>query len=322
MKALQLQEIGKPLEYVDLSPPPETGIYVSVQVLAAGLNHRDLWIQQGQYAGIQTPIILGSDAMGIYKDKKVILNPSMNWTNQSLSPPKTFKILGLPNNGTFAESVLVPARNIFPKPGHLSTVEAAALPLAGLTAYRVLFSRCKLGKNSRVLITGIGGGVALMALQFALSYGNEVWVTSGSPQKIKKAVGLGAQGGVLYTDDDWDKQLLAKAGGGFDVIVDSAAGKGFKKLIKVANPGARVGLYGGTTGKIDGVIPQAVFWKQLTICGSTMGSTVEFRKMLSFVNKHQIVPVIDKVFTLKEGNKAFQRMKSGKQFGKIVLKIE
>lgn len=318
MKALQLIKTGTPLRYSDV-PNPIPGIREKiVQIKGAALNHRDLWIQQGQYAGIVTPIVLGSDGTGVLDGQEVIINPSLNWARPAASPPASFKILGLPDSGTFAEAVAVPSQNIFHKPDHLTTFEAAALPLAGLTAYRLLFTRCRFRAKDRVLISGIGGGVALMAFQFAVANGAEVWVTSSSTSKINKAIQMGAEGGVLYTDTDWAKKIQL-ASGGFDVIVDSAAGDGFGNLVKVANPGARIGLYGGTTGKINNVIPQIVFWKQISILGSTMGNGVEFSKMLAFVNKYKVKPVVDSVFALKDGNKAFQRMQSGQQFGKIVL---
>lgn len=320
MKALQLLETNQPFVLSDIQQPLPFGKNVVVKMKAAALNHRDLWIQHGQYAGIKTPIVLGSDGVGLWKQKKIIINPSLNWHKQSPFPPKNFKILGLPDAGTFAESILIPQKNIFPMPKHLSFLEAAALPLAGLTAYRVLFSRCQLKKKNRVLISGIGGGVALMAFQFAVANGNEVWVTSSAKSKIKKAIALGAKGGIQYTEVDWHKKLIKKTGG-FDVIIDSAAGDGFGQLVKVANSGARIGIYGGTRGKMNGIIPQMVFWKQISILGSTMGSSQEFAKMLQFVNKHKIKPIIDQVYKLKDANKAFKRMESGRQFGKIVLNV-
>lgn len=321
MKTLQLLKTNQLLQFADAPNPISQKNMAIVQIKAAALNHRDLWIIKGQYAGIQTPIVLGSDGAGWWNGQKVIINPSLNWPKKSAFPPKTFKILGLPDAGTFAEQVIVPAKNIYPMPKHLAFAQAAALPLAGVTAYRVLFSRCQLKKKDKVLISGIGGGVALMAFQLAVANGNEVWVTSSSPTKTKKAKNLGAAGGIRYVEKDWHKKLIKKAGY-FDVIIDSAAGEGFGQLVKVAASGARIGLYGGTRGKIDGVIPQMVFWKQISILGSTMGSSEEFAQMLKFVNKHKITPVIDYIYTLKNGNKAFRKMERGKQFGKIVLSMD
>ncbi|MCB0531426.1 MAG: zinc-binding dehydrogenase, partial [Saprospiraceae bacterium] len=192
--------------------------------------------------------------------------------------------------------------------------------LAGLTAYRVLFSRCQLKAGERVLITGVGGGVALMTMQFAMAAGAEVFVTSGSDDKLAKARKMGAQGGVNYRQTDWDKQLKTSIGG-FDVLIDSAGGDGFSALLPLCNPGARIGVYGGTLGKVNGLSPQILFWKQISILGSTMGTLEEFGAMLEFVTRHKIVPVVDSVFRLEEGNRALRRMAETDQFGKIVLKI-
>ena len=205
-------------------------------------------------------------------------------------------------------------------PEHLDWEQAAALPLAGLTAWRTLFSRCQLKKGEKVLITGIGGGVALTAMQLAIASDAEVYVTSGSSEKIDRAISLGARGGANYQEAGWEKNLKLQSGG-FDVIIDSAAGDGFALLPGVCNPGARIGLYGGTLGKVNGLSMQIVFWKQISILGSTMGSPSEFEAMLNFVQKHRIIPVVDSVFPLKEGANAFEKLKSGTQFGKIVLTI-
>ncbi|MEO6760625.1 MAG: zinc-binding dehydrogenase, partial [Saprospiraceae bacterium] len=193
----------------------------------------------------------------------------------------------MPDQGTFAEYICIPPANIFPKPPPLNWEQAAALPLAGLTAWRALFSRCQLVPGEKLLITGIGGGVALLALQLALAAGAEVWVTSGSEEKLAKALAMGAQGGANYRQPGWDKQLKQTAGG-FDVVLDSAAGDGFAALPGLCNPGARIGIYGGTLGKINGFSPQALFWKQISILGSTMGTPADFAAMLDFVALHQL----------------------------------
>jgi NADPH:quinone reductase-like Zn-dependent oxidoreductase len=250
----------------------------------------------------------------------VILNPNIGWGQDESVQAGGYHILGLPTNGTFAEKVAVNADRVVAKPGHLSWAEAAALPLAGLTAYRALFSRGRLQEGERVLISGIGGGVALFACQFALAAGAEVYVTSSSEAKIERAVELGAMGGQLYTEAGWGRKW-AKAGKGFDLIIDSAAGEGFSELVDAANPAARIVIYGGTRGKAS-VNPQRLFWKQLDILGSTMGSDQDFTDMVRFVRKHQIKPIVDQVFPLSDGNAALDRMDAGEQFGKIVLNIE
>lgn len=300
-------------------PKPTKGEAL-VSIRAAALNHRDLFITQGLYAGIRTPCILGSDGAGEWRGKRVVLYPALEWGDDPNFQSKNFRVLGMPDDGTFAEQICLPRKSIFPMPEHLSWEQAAALPLAGLTAWRTLFSRCQWMKGERVLVTGIGGGVALTALQLAVAAGAEVFVTSGSAEKITKAMKLGAKGGTNYREEGWEKRLKQEAGG-FDVIIDSAAGEGFALLPGLCNPGARIGLYGGTLGKVNGLSMQPVFWKQISILGSTMGSPREFRAMLAFVQKHEIVPVVDSVFPLSEGAKAFEKMEKGAQFGKIVVRV-
>lgn len=331
MRAIILKDIQQELEEVEFEKPKPAADEVLVKLHAAAFNHRDLWIQKGQYAGLKFPIILGSDGCGNIEavgssisnhliGKDVIINPSIGWGKNEKAQSKTYKILGLPDNGTFAEYVTVPAINVHEKPEHLSYEEAAALPLGGLTAFRALFSRanCKAGNN--VLITGAGGGVALFAIQFALAAGAKVYVTSGSQEKIAKAIEIGVKGGENYKYDDWSKNLKI-ATSGFDIIVDSAAGENFGKLIDLANSGATIVFYGGTTGNINNLNPQKIFWKQLNILGSTMGSDSDFRNMLQFVSKHKLKPIIDKVFSFERAQQGLERMAQKEQFGKIVLKI-
>lgn len=287
---------------------------------AAALNHRDLFITQGLYAGIQLPSILGSDGAGLLDGQKVIINPGLDWGPQEEHQDRKFRVLGMPDHGTFAEQILIPKIYVHPMPAHLAFEAAAALPLAGLTAYRAVFSQGRLAQGQRVLITGIGGGVALFAMQFALAAGASVFVTSGSDTKIQKAVDMGAEGGINYKQKDWAKELKSSKRQ-FDLIIDSAGGPSFRYLLDLADFGARIVVYGGTVGKIDGLSPQRLFWKQLSIIGSTMGSPADFSAMLNFVEKHEIQPVVDRVFAIHEAKAAFQRMENGDQFGKIVLKI-
>ncbi len=307
-------------EYSDwpIEPPGEK--QVQVMLNAASLNHRDLFITRGLYAGIQMPCILGSDGVGTAGNRKVVLYPAFDWGHEEKHQGKSFRVLGMPEHGTFAEAINLPAENLYDMPDHLSQEEAAALPLAGLTAWRTLFTKCQLARGERVLITGIGGGVALMSMQLALVAGAEVFVSSGSTDKIQRAISLGASGGANYREEHWEKRLKSEAGG-FDVIIDSAGGDSFAILSSLCNPGGRIGFYGGTLGKVNGLSLQPLFWKQISLFGSTMGSPHEFASMLAFVKQHQIRPVIDSVYALKDGAGAFERMESGLQFGKIVLKI-
>jgi NADPH:quinone reductase-like Zn-dependent oxidoreductase len=303
-----------------------------VTLRAAALNHRDVWIQQGMYAGINYPVVPGSDGAGVvtsvgegvdqaWLNREVVINPSFDWGSSPRAFGERFTILGLPKDGTLAEQINVPAANLAPKPAHLSWDEAAALPLAALTAWRALFTRAQLRVGERVLVTGIGAGTALFALQFAKAAGAEVWVTSGSAEKIAKAKELGAKGGVNYKDADWAKTLSADSGG-FDVILDSASGAGFNHLLDVAKPGGRIVFFGATTGPVPELATRKVFWKQLSLLGTTMGSPDDFNGMVATTEQHGIRPVISEVFPLAKAADAFALMARGGQFGKIVLRPE
>lgn len=327
MKAFVLKELNKPLVLEEVETPQPIHGQLLIQLKASAVNHRDVFITKGLYAGISLPVILGSDGSGVVhneglkfkKGDEVIINPSFNWGDSEKVQSKKYNILGLPANGTMSEFICIGEENIYSKPAHLSFEQAAALPLAGLTAYRVLISRAQLKPGEKVLITGIGGGVALFVMQFALALGAEVYVTSGSDDKLQHAMTLGAKGGANYRQDDWQRQLQASAGG-FDVIIDSAGGDGFNKLIDLANPGGRIAFYGGTKGNFNNVSPQKIFWKQLSILGSTMGSDKDFAEMITLINDKKIIPVIDTVYPFNQANEAMQRMDKGEQFGKIVIK--
>ena len=320
MKALVLTTIHEPLTVQEWPKPQAKPGYAIVQIVYAAINHRDVWIRKGQYAGIKVPIILGSDGAGLYGEREVMINPSLQWGREERYQSADYEIVGLPNHGTFAEYIAVPESQIFDKPSHLSLAEAAALPLAGLTAYRALFVQAKLKKGDKVLITGIGGGVAAMALQMARANGNEVWVSSSSTEKLEAAKAQGAQNGALYTDSQWFKDLKADSGG-FDVVIDGAGGPGFGRLVAICNPGARIAIYGGTAGAIQDLSPQQIFWKQVQIIGSTMGSDKDFARFLAFVTKHKMLPPISAIYPLEQGNEAFDLMEAGKQNGKIILKM-
>lgn len=331
MKALVLQEAGQNISCQEVDKPILGAGQVLVKIQAAALNHRDVYITQGLYPGIVTPVILGSDGAGdvvevgqgvdeSWLNQAVVLNPSIGWETAPSVQPLDYRILGMPDNGCFAEYVVVGVEQVLKKPAHLSYTEAATLPLAALTAYRALFSRANVQATDRVLISGVGGGVALFACQMAIALGAEVYVTSSSEEKIQKAIALGAKGGVNYKEEKWHQTLLEKAGGPFDVIIDSAGGDGFKYFLDIANMGGRIAFYGGTRGSFK-VSPQKMFWKQLSMFGTTMGNSEEFAKMLEFVNEKKLKPVIDSLWKIEEGHFAFERMKQGKQFGKIVFEV-
>jgi len=330
MRAVQLTAINQ-LSVVDLPAPEPAAGEVRVRLKAAALNHRDVWIKQGQYAGLKFPSQPGSDGAGVVESmgagvdhewlgRDVIINPSFNWGARAAAQADEFTILGLPRDGTLTEAITVPAVQLAAKPAHLSWSEAAALPLAGLTAYRALFSRASLKPGEKVLISGIGGGVALFALQFAVAHDAQVYVTSGSDEKINRAIMLGAAGGFNYTHPGWAKTAAhGHAGHLFDLIVDSAGGEGFESLIDLAAPGGRVVFYGATRGNPPVLPMRKVFWRQLSLLGTTMGNETDWAAMVDFVAKHGIKPVISDTFSLAQAREAFELMERGGQFGKIVV---
>ncbi|MFN7117678.1 MAG: zinc-binding dehydrogenase [Saprospiraceae bacterium] len=321
MKALLLPEKGAALQYTDVPDPKAGEGEVVIKLKTAALNHRDVFITQDLYPGVIFPCILGSDGAGTYQDREVIINPNNDWGDQAAFQSKAYHILGAKKPGTFAQYIAVTTSKLVDKPAHLTWEQAAALPLAGMTAYRALFTKAQVKPGDTVLITGIGGGVALFILQFALAIGARVFVTSSADEKLEKAMALGASGGANYKNADWDKQLLQQTEG-FDIILDSAGGAGFTAFPKLCNPGGRIVVYGGTLGKIPNLSPQMIFWKQLSIHGSTMATDEEFVNMMQLVNEYQIVPVIDSVYDIANAPAAFARMDKGEQFGKIVFKIE
>jgi zinc-binding alcohol dehydrogenase/oxidoreductase len=320
-----------PILVSEVPTPKPTGEQVLIRLQWAALNHLDLWIRREQTLSPGVKITLGADGSGIVEavgenadaslvGREVIINPSLEWGNNPLVQGDGYRILGFPDHGTFAEYIVISKKYIQPKPDHLTLQESAAIPLAGVTAYRALFTRARLRPGERVLITGIGGGAALYALQMSVAFQAKVYVTSSSSDKIKHALGMGAAGGFNYTDSDWI-QKAKKELRGFDIIIDSAGGPQFPALLDLAMPGGRVVLFGRTRGDIPAIPPRLIYWKQLTIMGTTMGTREEFLSMVDFLEKKDIHPVIDKTFALDQVDDALAYMERGHHTGKIMLKI-
>ena len=331
MKAAVFKSRDIPLQVEEFKKPKPVKDEVLVRMKYAALNHRDLWLMQEQPQHFPEGIILGSDGCGVVEDvgedadpllvgTEVVINPSLDWGSNPLVQGDRFRILGFPDHGTFAEYLTISKKYIFEKPEHLSFEESAAVPLSGLTAYRALFSKARLRRNEKVLITGIGGGAALWALQFAVCYKARVYVTSGSDEKISRAKGLGALEGFNYRDPEWVEKAK-KETGGVDIIIDSAGGDQFAQYIELALPGGRIVNFGRTAGNITNVPTRLLYWKQLSILGTTMGTRDEFLSMLHFLESRNIKPVIDQTFPLSQIAGAFRRMNKADQFGKIILEI-
>ncbi|SHN26827.1 NADPH:quinone reductase [Cyclobacterium lianum] len=310
-------------------PVPGPG-EMKIKVKAAALNHRDQWCRQGKYPNLKDGIILGSDGCGTVSEvgedverhwlgKEVLINPGNDWGDDPAAQSGKFTILGMPHHGTFAEYICVKADRVHEKPAHLDANQGAALPLAGLTAFRALTRQGKLKRGDKVLVTGFGGGVAQFASQFALRSGAVVSVSSGEQWKLDKALEMGVAAGYNYRSD-WVGQAKAEMGG-FDLIVDSAMGDTLNGLIDLANPGGRIVVYGATLGNPKQIDARKIFWKQLAIQGSTMGSDSDFEEMLKWVSRHKISPQVDEVFPMNSAVAAFDKMKNSKQLGKLVLKI-
>lgn len=331
MKAAIFKGKDHPLVVDEIKRPKPVKDQVLIRLHHASLNHRDLWILNGESRTSSDGIVLGADGCGVIEETgedadpsligaEVVINPSLDWGNNPFVQQDSFRILGFPDNGTFAEYIVISQKYVFDKPEHLSMPEASAIPLSGLTAYRALFSKARLRAREKVLITGIGGGTATMALKLAVAYQANTYVTSGSDEKIEKAKALGASGGFNYKDPEWHVKALKECGG-FDIIIDSAGGEQFSKLIELALPGGRIVNYGRTTGDIGSIPTRMLYWKQLSIHGTTMGTRDEFLSMLDFVESRAIHPTIDSTFPLTDIQHAITRMEQGTQFGKIVLDI-
>ena len=331
MKAAVLDQSDFVLKIEDVPLPELKAGQVMVKIRAASLNHHELWPMKEKNQFGSFKIIPGADGAGdvvevgpdtdiYWLHKKVVINPSLNWGENVNIFGADFEILGYPRQGTFAEYIAIEEKYLYEIPLHLSYEEAATLPLAGLTAYRALFSRGQLDRKSKILITGISGGVALWALLFALKMDVQVYVTSGQDDKIQKAILAGAAGGVNYSNKDW-KNELRKLEGAFDLILDGAAGNGFEVLLHLVKPGGKIVNFGRTAGHIPSFNPKLLFLKQIKLLGTTMGSDNEFKSMIYYVFYHQIHPIIDSIYPFEEIQNAFHRMENAEHFGKIVLRM-
>ncbi len=315
MEAVRLHETGGPQSLrLDRIPTPAAGDgEVLVRLRAAALNHRDVFITQGLYPNIRMPVTPGSDGAGEIEaigagsfegavGDEVVIDPLLGWGDDPrVWDTATANILGMPRDGTFARYVAVPSANVYRKPEHLSMEEAAAIPLAGLTAYRAIFTRAALARGETVLITGVGGGVQTFVLLFAKHAGARAIVTSGSDEKLERAKALGADLAINYkTTPEWAK--IVRAAGPVDLVVDSSGGETLGKALDVVRPGGRIAIYGGTNG--DATIKLfPLFWKHVTILGTSMGSPQDFAAMLELFRSgifQRKNPVDDRAQTFAE----------------------
>lgn len=324
MHAAVLREFGAPgvLRYDEVPDPQPGPGEVVVELRAAALNRRDTTVRKGIYE-YPLPLVPGSDGAGVRRDtgEEVVILPALRWGERSEAPGPEFGILGGPADGTYAELVKVPAENVFPKPRRLSWEEAAAFPLAGLTAYRALFTRARLEAGETVLVLGAASGVSTFAVSLAVQAGARVFVTSSSAAKLERARELGAEAGVDYTTGDWVAEVRALAGGeGVDVVLDSV-GATWPDSLRCLRKGGRAVVFGATAGTKVELEVRPVYFGQFSLLGTTMGNAEEFAGLLATIERGSWVPVVDSVRPLAEAASAHERLESGAHFGKLVLAV-
>ena len=318
MHAVRAHE-GAELRFEEVPDPEPAPGEVLVELRCAALNRRDLLVTRGVYP-FPLPLIPGSDGAGVRRDtgEEVVILPGLGWGPGEAAPAPEHQILGGPRDGTYAELIALPAENLYPKPAGLSWEEAAAFPLAALTAYRALFTRGGLRAGETVLVLGAGSGVSAFAVQLAVQAGARVLVTSSSDEKIERARELGAETGVNYaTTAEWPAAV--KELGGADVVVDSV-GSTWQQSLECARPGGRVVVFGATGGTEVQLQVRPFYFGQLSLLGTLMGSPREFDRLLRMMSEASWRPVIDTVFPLAETEAAHARLE-GDHFGKIVLAV-
>jgi NADPH:quinone reductase-like Zn-dependent oxidoreductase len=307
---------SEPLNGLTVGDRPEPELpdsdWVVVQVRASALNHHDLWSLRG--VGLtqdQLPMILGGDAAGIDPDGNEVVVHSVigdsTFPDETLDPKRS--LLSERYQGTLAERVAVPRRNLVPKPGNVSFTDAACLPTAWLTAYRMLTTRGQVTADSSVLIQGAGGGVATAATVLAVAMGARTYVTSRDPEKRERVAALGA--------------IPVEAGARLpervDVVIETVGAATMEHSLKSATQGGRIVVSGATAGHVATVDLRRVFFLQLQILGSTMGTKAELVGLLGMCADGKFRPIIDQVYGFSDVDKAFERLASGDVFGKVVL---
>lgn len=344
MRALTISANGglDRIEYRDDLPEPELRgpRDVRVRVSAGALNHLDIFVVNGLPGiTIAPPWILGADATGVVEQvgeevsglavgDTVIVNPgtSCGHCEYCLDDEQPlcvhYSILGEHAPGTFAERIVVPAHTLHPVPATLPAPARAAFGLATLTAWRMVVSRAKVRPGEDVLIWGIGGGVALQAMQICLQLGARVWVTSGSDAKLRRAREMGAHEALNHRTQDVVRELRARtAKRGMDVVLDNVGQATWARSLGVLGRRGRLVTCGGTSGPMVETDVRRMFWNQWTLMGSTMGSDAEFAAIADELRAGRLLPVVDSVFPLAEGRAAYERLASGEQFGKVVLQL-
>jgi NADPH:quinone reductase-like Zn-dependent oxidoreductase len=295
---------------------------VLVRLHAASLNHLDIWVRKG-LPSVPKPRILGADGAGVVESagngfeagQHVVINPGVIENGR-------MHVVGEAMDGTHAELIAIPSRNVYPIPDELSFEEAAAFPLTFETAYRMLVTKAGLRAGETVFVWGIGGGVATAALAIARALGARVIVTSSSEQKLARARELGADETIDHATEDVRARVKELTDGkGADVVVETVGDATWKTSLEVAAPQGRIVLCGATTGPNPPAGLHRIWWKELVIHGSTMGSKEDFEACLELVTSGRARPVIDEIVPLSEARAAHERLEAGEQLGKIVFRI-
>jgi zinc-binding alcohol dehydrogenase/oxidoreductase len=317
VKAIRIHEDGGPevLRYEDAPDPVPREGEVLVELRAASLNHLDVWIRKG-LPSVPKPRILGADGAGVIAgtDERVVINPGI------VDGGRTH-IVGETMDGTHAELIAIPGGYVHPIPDDLTFEEAAAFPLVFETAYRMLVTRARLQAGEWVLVWGIGGGVATATLAIAKALGAQVIATSSSDAKLERARELGADDVVNHSTGDVVAAVKQATGGGAHVVVDDVGEATWKRSLDAARPEGRVVLCGATTGPNPPAALHRIWWKQLSVLGSTMGTPADFQAVYDLIAAGRIRPVVDRVYPLAEARAAHERLEAGDQLGKIVLSI-
>ena len=345
MRALTISSAGglDRIEFRDDLPQPELGgpDDVRIRVLAAALNHLDLFVVEGLPGNtITSPFVLGSDACGVVDTvganvsnvkpgDYVIVNPGTSDGTceycldgeQPLCP--RYRILGEHVPGTMREMIVVPANNAATIPSTLSPEQAAAFPLATLTAWRMIVSRARVQPGEDVLIWGIGGGVAIAALQICKNLGARVWVASSSDDKLRRAGEMGADELLNRNQVDVAKVVREKTKKrGMDVVVDNVGQATWKQSLLALGRRGRLVTCGATSGPFVETDLRRMFWNQWSLMGSTMGNDAEFAAIVKELRAGRLIPPVDSVFALEDGRRAFERLARGEQFGKVVVQVQ
>jgi NADPH:quinone reductase-like Zn-dependent oxidoreductase len=328
VRAVRIHEDGGPEVLVlEEAPDPVPGEgEVLVRLRASALNHLDVWIRKGM-PSVPKPRILGADGAGVVEalgdgvtgfepGEPVVINPGIEVGDGRIH------VIGEHGDGTNAELIAVPATNVHPIPDGLSFEEAAAFPLVFETAYRMLVTRAGLREGEWVLAWGIGGGVSTAALAIAKALGARVIVTSSSDAKLERAVGLGADATVNHATGDVKAAVQEATGGrGVDVVVEHVGEATWQTSLAVAAPGGRIAVCGATSGPNPPAALHRIWWKQLSILGSTMGTGEDFAAVYDLVATGRARPVVDEVLPLEQIRAAHERLEAGEQLGKIVLSV-